>query len=353
MAEPSRREAQKAYENKDHSTALAILERVLASSPPQDELIAILDLRVSVYLKLGDKVSARKDATCMIRTNRADGRGYLRLGQLERLSDGHAAAITWYEHGLKEVPESDRPYAYILAQHTKTMALLKGQAVLSRPVDPFMKLPAEMIEMIVSFFSYREAVLCLRVSKTWRQMLSTYSPLRNTLDFSHVGKGRLVSFAAIKAALQRSQKAERPVLVVAKNFTKPAARQLRETMDRWIHYTKMQHLEVHYPSRWDQPPDVDFQYLQWHRFQLRTLVFGSEQTVFLGTVYKILQSCGALQKAIFLSVQPGPMGPSADSWVQSTAVSKPNLTTLTLQGHRMNVTPPYFNIPVCGCLFYN
>ena len=140
MVGPSRfrREAQKAYENKEYAGALAILDKALASGPlPQDEALAVLDLRVSIFLKLDDKVTARKIATQMIRTNRADGRGYIRLGQLERLVRDYAAAMTWYDHGLKKVPESDKLHAYIIVQHTKTMALLKAQTVLSKPVDPF------------------------------------------------------------------------------------------------------------------------------------------------------------------------------------------------------------------------
>ena len=193
MVGPSRfrREAQKAYENREYAGALAILDKALASGPlSQDEALAVLDLRVSIFLKLDDKVAARKNATQMIRTNRADGRAYIRLGQLERLVRDYAAAMTWYDHGLKKVPESDKLHAYIIVQHTKTMALLKAQTVLSKPVDPFAKLPAEIAEMVVSFFNYQEAVLCLRVSKMWRDVFSTYSVLRNTLDFSHVGKGR-------------------------------------------------------------------------------------------------------------------------------------------------------------------
>src|SRR5450432_211973 len=95
-----RRDVHKAYEKKNYNDALAILENMLASAPSQDDILATLDLRVSVYLKLNDKVSARKDAAQMVRINRTDGRGYLRLGQLERLGDDLAASIKWYEHGL-------------------------------------------------------------------------------------------------------------------------------------------------------------------------------------------------------------------------------------------------------------
>jgi hypothetical protein len=332
-----RRDVHKAYEKKNYNDALAILENMLASAPSQDDILATLDLRVSVYLKLNDKVSARKDAAQMVRINRTDGRGYLRLGQLERLGDDLAASIKWYEHGLKKVPASDRLHAYITSQHVKTLAMLKSQTVVSNPVDPFKKLPAEIIEMILQFFNYREAVICLRVSKTWQNMLHTYSTLRNALDFSQVGKDKLVTFPGIKAALRRSQKAERPILVVAKNLTQPAARHLKETMERWIHYIKMRHLEVDYPSDGsDQSPNINFQSLQWQRFQLRTLVFGPDHTIVMDTVYKILQSCETLQNAAFLSVGRGSGNLDAGSWAQSTSVSRPNLTSLAIQGIKGN-----------------
>lgn len=342
-----RRDAQKAYEKKNSKGALVVLENMLASAPSQDDLLATLDLRVSVYLKLNDKVSARKDAAQMVRINRADGRGYLRLGQLERLGDDPAASIKWYEHGLKKVPESDKLHAYISAQHVKTLAMLKSQTVISNPVDPFKKLPAEVIEMIVRFFNYREAVICLGVSKTWQNMLHAHSTLRNSLDFSHVGKGKLITFLGMKAALRRSQKAERPILVVAKNLTQSAARHLKETMERWIHYTKMQHFEVDYPSDGsDQSPNISFQSLQWQRFQLRTLVFGPEHTITMDTVYKILQSCETLENAAFLSVRRGSGNLEAESWARSKSVSRPNLTSLTIQGIKRNATSRPLAMPV-------
>ena len=348
MTNPSRREAQKFYESKDYSGALAILDKASSSDPKQDELIAILDLRVSICLKLEDRVSARKVATQMIRTNRADGRGYLRLGQLERLTGDYNAAIKWYEHGLKRLPKDDRLRAYIMTQHTKTMTLLKELTVLSKPVDPLTNLPAEIVEMIVASFNYREAAICLSVSKTWRHLLSTYSVLRNTIDFSHVGQGKFVTFSGIKAALRRSQKAERPVLVVAKSLTQPATRHLKETMERWIYYTKMQHLEVDCPSSPNLPTNVDFQSLQWHRFQLRTLIFGPEHIMLLNTLFKILQCCDALQQAVFSSVESSSLELKEDSWVHSIAVSKPNLRILAIHGsNRLSRTYFQLAIPVC------
>lgn len=138
----------------------------------------------------------------------------------------------------------------------------------------------------------------------------------------------------MKSALRRSQKGERPVLVIAANLTQPAARHLKETMDRWIHYTKMRHFEVNYPpTEVDQPSGVNFQFLQWHRFNLRTVVFGEEHQVDLSMFYKILQSCEGLEKASFMSLTNRRNHTSADAWawVHSSTVNRPNLVSLIMR----------------------
>jgi hypothetical protein len=143
----------------------------------------------------------------------------------------------------------------------------------------------------------------------------------------------VVSFASMKSALRRSQKGERPVLVIAANLTQPAARHLKETMDRWIHYTKMRHFEVNHPlNEVDQPSDVNFQFLQWHRFNLRTVVFGEEHQVDLSMFYKILQSCEGLEKANFMSLTNRRNHTSVDAWVHSITVNRPNLVSLIMRG---------------------
>jgi hypothetical protein len=138
----------------------------------------------------------------------------------------------------------------------------------------------------------------------------------------------------MKSALRRSQKGERPVLVIAANLTQPAARYLKETMDRWIHYTKMRHFEVNCPlTEVDQPSDVNFQFLQWHRFNLRTVVFGEEHQVDLNMFYKILQSCEGLEKANFTSLTTNRRNHTpADAWVHSVTVNRPNLVSLIMRG---------------------
>lgn len=154
----------------------------------------------------------------------------------------------------------------------------------------------------------------------------------------------VVSFAAMRAALRRSQKAERPVVVVAAHLTRSAARHLKQTLDRWIHYTKMQHFEVHHPSDDRMQSSVDFQFLQWHRFNLKTVVFGVDHPVRMDIFYKIMQSCEGLQKATFMALSSLPEDAPADAWVQSTVASRPNLVSLIMQGP--SPTGPS-KIPVC------
>lgn len=152
----------------------------------------------------------------------------------------------------------------------------------------------------------------------------------------------------MKSALRRSQKGEQPVLVIAANLTQPAARYLKQSMDRWIHYTKMRHLEVNYPlAEVDQPSGVNFQFLQWHRFNLHTVVFGEEHQVDLSMFYKILQSCEGLEKASFMSLTNRRNHTSADAWVHSITVNRPNLVSLTMRWARRPGGPsPICSIPV-------
>lgn len=335
--------AKKAYDEQDYPKVLTVLQELQAVSKSHGYIVALLDLRVSTFLKLNKPDNARSDARRMIRSNKADGRGYLRCGQLERLKDNHAGALTWYEHGLKNVPETDRLHAFITAQHTKTTVVLQRQLTLKRASDPLARLPAEIIEMILGFFSYYEATAMLRVSKGWKRVWSAYSSLRNTLDFTRVAKGRLVSFISMKAALRRSRLSDRPVDVLAANLTPAAARHLKDDMSRWTQYRKMQRFEIYHPLA----NHVDYEFLQWHQFRLKTVVFGLQHEISLKMVFRVLSACETLEKAHFAAVMSNGREPVLDRWADDTSVARPHLMSLTIQGGPPSSTSrPYLHVPV-------
>jgi tetratricopeptide (TPR) repeat protein len=86
-----------AYEAKKYNDALDAFSKaiVLTRKWSPLDVLPILDLRVAVYVKLGNVELARKDATSMIRDNKSDSRGYLRCAQLERLQENLSAALRW------------------------------------------------------------------------------------------------------------------------------------------------------------------------------------------------------------------------------------------------------------------
>jgi tetratricopeptide (TPR) repeat protein len=86
-----------AYEAKKYNDALDAFSKaiVLTRKWSPLDVLPILDLRVAVYVKLGNVELARKDATSMVRDNKSDSRGYLRCAQLERFQENPSAALRW------------------------------------------------------------------------------------------------------------------------------------------------------------------------------------------------------------------------------------------------------------------
>ena len=99
--EKRKRDEATQYEKEQHRQAL---EATIVIPLPEDTDTAArmnaLDLHVMAYVRLNNLPAARRDAVLMLRTNRKDGRGYVRCGQIERLAGDISAASQWYEHGL-------------------------------------------------------------------------------------------------------------------------------------------------------------------------------------------------------------------------------------------------------------
>ena len=339
-------EAEKAYEQKDYAKALAALDQGLttARSPGVDQhnLLSILDLQVATYLRLDKLDAANQSALSMIKSNKADGRGYLRCGQLQQRREDYTAANVWYERGLEHVAASDHLHSAILAQHEKNSAKLQLQAALSKPDDPFRVLPVDVLEMIIAFFSYREVVSLLRVSKGWQWILFNSHVLRNTIDFRLVGREKKVSSYAMESSLRRIS--DRPAsILVGADLTHLAAEHLKSSLERWINFTGLHRFEIDLPCRRGSTYP-SFASLPWHRYNLKSVNFGLRHSIHLNSVYRILQSCEALQKATFKSIE-GPRQcemEDSDSWKSNSSIVRPNMTALFMQGYLV------LRLPVSG-----
>jgi tetratricopeptide (TPR) repeat protein len=109
----------------------------------------LLDLRVEARLRRNKYDRARKDAEAMIRIDRTDARGYIRLGQIKRLKGDRTAALKAYSTGLKHVPTS-HPLRHVLkTKHENTIRAITQ----SKPTDPVAVLPMELLQMVLYHFN--------------------------------------------------------------------------------------------------------------------------------------------------------------------------------------------------------
>lgn len=293
------------YEAKKYATALDTFSRaiVLARKWSPSDAFTILDQCVAVHVKLGNIDLARKDAMSMIRTKRSDGRGYLRCGQLDRLQDNPSAALRWYEHGLKQVPHSDPLHSALKGQRDKTQILLDHKLILSNSRDPVSVLPAELLQFVVAFLDYIDAIRALRVSKAWNVTLLRLKPLTDTIDFRSAKK--VINYKMMAAALKRLGPS--PKVLIMKDLAGPAIGILRLNLERWRNYTQLQELTI-------SSKLFGLELLPFEKYNLKSLTIGHGR-VRDHMVVEILKACRSLEVARFVNIS-GCLSSHRDaSWV--------------------------------------
>lgn len=272
-----------------------------------------LDLRVAASLKSNNSSAARRDAIAMIRTNKSDGRGYVRCGQIERLAGDIPAASQWYGHGLRRVSESDRFYPYIKEQ-------LRKITVASRPRDPVASLPAEVMELVVSYLEYREIARAHRVSRLWAGVLPTMRPMSDSIDFRFSAKA--ISATSANTALRRVKNSARTLYLT--NLSEAARRSVKFHLDEYRDYPKLQTLSL-------SSMDYSLWSLQFSKYPLKEISIGdSSGGVEMATVLRILKTCKALKVGKFSNILvPGACYPDAVS-VQDFRPGVPISNVLTV-----------------------
>ncbi|EXJ54320.1 hypothetical protein A1O7_09658 [Cladophialophora yegresii CBS 114405] len=180
-------ECRKAIKEKKYAEAIKSINTALKSPATKTNteprhLISVYDYRHAAYVRQGDRDLALQDAKSMIRLDRTDVRGYLRCSAVARFKGNMTAALQYLEHGLKNCAEPGD--LDTLRSETRVVRdQLSAELVLSRPRDPVTTLPFEVVEMIMSYLDYRQHVRMLRVSKSWKRMLSVLPPLIDTVSF--------------------------------------------------------------------------------------------------------------------------------------------------------------------------
>ncbi|TGO59461.1 hypothetical protein BCON_0044g00190 [Botryotinia convoluta] len=186
------------YQKKDYPAALtAFAEAVKISTGHL--LLTALDHRSATFEKLGLLRAALKDAKKMIELKPELSNGYLRCGKVLQLKEEPQLALKIYERGLRKVKIDDDKHRVTLQSMFNK---LKRSLAPRKTLDPLSYLPFELAEMIAQQLSIRERMICLRVSKSWKQVLESSHKLWTTFDTSI--SRRSLPQRSLRAYLKRS-----------------------------------------------------------------------------------------------------------------------------------------------------
>lgn len=162
--------------------------------PPVD----LLDNRAATYAKLDRLKPALRDARRMIEQDKSNSTGYLRTGSILQSWKQPEKALEVFQLGLRRVAPDDPNMISLRGSSDR----LSRQCAPTKARDPFQVLPAEIVDMIISFMSFSQIVCLLRISRSWRDLLSSIPRLWTELNFSNSRKN--VSMTAVRRYVQNA-----------------------------------------------------------------------------------------------------------------------------------------------------
>lgn len=300
-------------DKKYHKTVILCTKAIPRSKDSIENQISLLDLRCQTYTKMGKLDLALKDAKQIIHvSDRKSSLGYLRCSQLERLLENHEAATKWLEHGLKNVPRDRELFE---AQLGKVVAGASKHIVLQKRRDPFEVVPLEILQSILSYLDYREVVLLLHVSKTWRNLLLKMKPLISDVDFSK--QRRPASNLSYSVAFRRLSRHPQNIIIGSMSQT------AEKSTSAWLtKYTNIENLEtLHFVDSNVSAKSIRFDKMH----KLKSLRLGVNQQIMLRDVFKIISQCKTLEEVCFDSVGP--------DMVMTPTTTQSHLKSLKLHNH--------------------
>ncbi|KAI8952580.1 hypothetical protein F4801DRAFT_540558 [Xylaria longipes] len=108
-------------------------------------------------------------AEAMINLAPREPKGFLRLGRLLRLKRSYRQAFQTYQQGI-EIVSKKNPSHPLLSTLRQMRDKIKYPAVAK---DPLPVMPLELIAMILKYLDFRSLCRCLRVSRSWKNLLTT------------------------------------------------------------------------------------------------------------------------------------------------------------------------------------
>ena len=223
----------------------------------------------------------------MIEREKNNGSGYLRTGQILQLMGNIDTALDIYQLGLRNVPTSD--VQATIMQNLRDN--LTRRCSPPKAVDPMASLPIEIVELIIGELTFRQIVTLLRVSKSWKSLLTSLPRLWTNLDVR--SSTRNVKYIAVRQYVRYAQRT-----CSAIRFGKFGEDQQR-CLDHVI-------------SRCKNLQDVrvsaglvgrEFAHYAACAKNLRTIIISSQVDIHFNTAMQLVNQCGTLEHAEFHRVE--------------------------------------------------
>ncbi|KAI1389398.1 uncharacterized protein F4822DRAFT_398161 [Hypoxylon trugodes] len=126
-----------------------------------------LDSLIATYEVQGRLDEGVQFAAKMINLSPREPKSYLRLGKILRLKNQQTLAYYTYKQGVELVKRKHPNHALLNKIKSQINTVL-----LSVTFDPMTILPVELINMIFKYLDFQTVCRCLRISKTWRAVLT-------------------------------------------------------------------------------------------------------------------------------------------------------------------------------------
>ena len=272
--------------------------------------VTLLDVRVTVYIRMQSWALALEDAKSMISLDRKDARGYLRCARVARDTGDASTAIQYLRRGLELVPASSSDQKLLVEDLENTKDHIRAQVVYSRPRDPMTVLPLEVVEDILLFVNHRQHVRMLRVCRSWNEILHSSRSLTETLAFP--GEQRNITPKWLNAALGR---VKCPKTVQIANLSDSSIRTVMGEL-LTVKFSTVQSLDLQ--GKWCTPEALPVSY-----YNLRYLNVGWAYQIHMDWVYEVIRDCTELEVAKFAHVRKSPSA--------TLALSNRNLRVLELE----------------------
>ena len=294
-------DGQRALESRCYQDAIQHFSNAIENiKDRRADLLYIYGLRMTAFTKIKDFNSALKDGKRMIRLDRLDHRGYIRCAQTELLRENPSGAVQVCQYGLKSLENGNGGRAEIQRILSRSKELSRDRIVFEKSTDPMIALPTELLEVILSYFDYKETLAIVRVSKLWQTRIVTSDILTRNVDtrLAH----RKISLESIKAALSRSRNSTYHMYI--SRLTESAARHVSTELRQWIKWESLKCLHIN-------DGKVSIQNIQFQRLDRLADIRLEMVVIPQGTIERIIGECPKLRSATFILPSP-PILPKID-----------------------------------------